>query len=124
MGRYNVASNQWVLLSIDDYNEVYQLYEAARLKLVEARLSDEHISIGINTIKKKTCNAYAMHACNAITNFHEFMQRVDMVPPAGRGRGMRRGGHAGREARCQPVIVKETEDSGSEDLKEMALNMS
>ncbi|KDP39393.1 hypothetical protein JCGZ_03675 [Jatropha curcas] len=25
------------------------------------------------------------HACNAIINFYECMQRIDMVPPAGRG---------------------------------------
>ncbi|KDP29963.1 hypothetical protein JCGZ_19120 [Jatropha curcas] len=31
-----------VQVSIDDYNEVCQLYEAARLKLVVPRLSDEH----------------------------------------------------------------------------------
>ncbi|KDP30106.1 hypothetical protein JCGZ_18238 [Jatropha curcas] len=53
------------LVSITDYNEVSQLYEATRLKLTMARLSDEHVS------------------------------RVSMVPPAGRGRGAQRGGHAG-----------------------------
>ncbi|KDP44339.1 hypothetical protein JCGZ_19206 [Jatropha curcas] len=31
-----------VQLSVDDYNEVCQLYEAARLKLVVGRVSDEH----------------------------------------------------------------------------------
>ncbi|KDP24255.1 hypothetical protein JCGZ_26712 [Jatropha curcas] len=33
-----------VQVSIDDYNEVCQLYEVAHLKLAEARLSNEHIS--------------------------------------------------------------------------------
>ncbi|KDP39392.1 hypothetical protein JCGZ_03674 [Jatropha curcas] len=40
-------------VSIDDYNEVCQLCEAARLKLTEVRLSDEHISVSINTIKEQ-----------------------------------------------------------------------
>ncbi|KDP33037.1 hypothetical protein JCGZ_13623 [Jatropha curcas] len=65
-------------VSNDDYKKVCQLYEAARLKLAEARLSDKHIS------------------------------RVDMVPPVGRGRGIRCGERAGRRARCQPAIVEET----------------
>ncbi|KDP23174.1 hypothetical protein JCGZ_00085 [Jatropha curcas] len=81
-------------LSIDDYNEVCQLYEVAHLKLAEARLSDELIF------------------------------RVDMVPSYGRGRGMRHGGHMDCRARCQLVIIKETEESGREDSKEMASNMS
>ncbi|KDP36235.1 hypothetical protein JCGZ_09955 [Jatropha curcas] len=42
-------------VSIDDYNELCQLYEAAHLKLAEARLSDEHISYICysNTLKRK-----------------------------------------------------------------------
>ncbi|KDP43373.1 hypothetical protein JCGZ_26473 [Jatropha curcas] len=34
-----------VQVSIDDYNEVCQLYEAAYLKLAVARLLDEHVSL-------------------------------------------------------------------------------
>ncbi|KDP35485.1 hypothetical protein JCGZ_10932 [Jatropha curcas] len=68
-----------IQVSIDDHNEVCRLYKAGRLNLAEARLSDEHISVSINTIKKKTCNEYAMYACNAIINIYECVQRVDMV---------------------------------------------
>ncbi|KDP25883.1 hypothetical protein JCGZ_23728 [Jatropha curcas] len=81
-------------VSIDNYNEVCQLYEAARLMLAVARLSDEHVS------------------------------RVDMAPPASRGRGIQRGRRAGRESRHRPVIIEEIEESGSEDSKETASNMS
>ncbi|KDP30426.1 hypothetical protein JCGZ_16665 [Jatropha curcas] len=81
-------------VSIDDYNKVCQLYEATRLILAEAKLSDEHIS------------------------------RVDMVPPAGRGRGMRHGGHTGHGAGCRPVIIEETEESGSEYSEATTSKMS
>ncbi|KDP30173.1 hypothetical protein JCGZ_18210 [Jatropha curcas] len=73
---------------------VSQLYEAARLKLALARLSSKHIS------------------------------RASMAPPASRGWGIQRCGHAGRGARRWPIIVKETEESGSEDLEEATSNMS
>ncbi|KDP23038.1 hypothetical protein JCGZ_01652 [Jatropha curcas] len=82
------------MMSIDDYNELCQLYEVACLNLAEARLSDEHIS------------------------------RVDIVPPAGQGRVMWRGWRMGRRAGHQLVIDEETEESGSEDYKETASNMS
>ncbi|KDP34440.1 hypothetical protein JCGZ_11911 [Jatropha curcas] len=43
------------------------------------------------------------------------LQRSSMVPLAGRGQGAQRGGHAGHRAERRPVVVEETEDSGSED---------
>ncbi|KDP37538.1 hypothetical protein JCGZ_05977 [Jatropha curcas] len=52
------------LVFIADYNEVSQLYKAARLKLAVARLFDEHIS------------------------------RTSMAPPEDRGWGAQHGGHA------------------------------
>ncbi|KDP30319.1 hypothetical protein JCGZ_18156 [Jatropha curcas] len=81
-------------VSIADYNKVSQLYEMARLKLVVARLSNEHVS------------------------------RASMSPLVGRGRGAQHGGHVGRGAVRRSVVVKETEDSDSEDLEETTLNMS
>ncbi|KDP47082.1 hypothetical protein JCGZ_03890 [Jatropha curcas] len=44
--------------------------------------------------------------------------RVDIAPPAGRGQGIRCGGHAGSEAGCQPMIMEEIQESGSEDSEE------
>ncbi|KDP26253.1 hypothetical protein JCGZ_22695 [Jatropha curcas] len=121
---YRMSPPSCTYFSIDDYNEVCQLYKAACFKLAKARLSDEHIFVSKNTTKKKTCNAYAMHACNAITNFYKSMPRVDMVPPAGWDRGMQHNGNVGRGAGCQPVIVEETKESGNEDSEETASNMS
>ncbi|KDP33064.1 hypothetical protein JCGZ_13650 [Jatropha curcas] len=69
-------------LSLLDYNEVCQLYEAARLKLAIARLSDEHVSV------------------------------ISVVPREGQGAG------------CRPVIVEETEESGSDDSEETASYIS
>ncbi|KDP21713.1 hypothetical protein JCGZ_03587 [Jatropha curcas] len=86
---------------------------AARLKLAVVRLFDEHVSVSINN-KKIICNAYAMYACNAITDIYECMKRASMAPPAGQGRGVG----------CQPVIVEETKESSNEDSEEMASNMS
>ncbi|KDP30066.1 hypothetical protein JCGZ_18391 [Jatropha curcas] len=90
----HIVSLYQMHLSIDDYNKVCHLYEAVRLKLAVARLSDEHVS------------------------------RVDMAPPAGRGRGMQRGEHVGHRDGCRPLIVEETEESGSEDSEETTSNMS
>ncbi|KDP23021.1 hypothetical protein JCGZ_01684 [Jatropha curcas] len=42
-----------VQVSIDDYNEVCQLYEVARLKLAVVRLSDEHASIKLSIISRR-----------------------------------------------------------------------
>ncbi|KDP27092.1 hypothetical protein JCGZ_20316 [Jatropha curcas] len=81
-------------VSITNYNEVSKLYEAACLKLTVVRLSNEHVF------------------------------RASMAPPVGRGRGAQCGGHAYCRAGCQPVVVEETEDSGSEDSEETTLNMS
>ncbi|KDP26992.1 hypothetical protein JCGZ_22184 [Jatropha curcas] len=50
--------------------------------------------------------------------------RVNMVPSAGWGREMWHSGRAGSGAGSHSVIVEETEESGSEDSKEIASNMS
>ncbi|KDP25944.1 hypothetical protein JCGZ_22849 [Jatropha curcas] len=54
----------------------------------------------------------------------DYNKRVDMAPPANRGRGMQSGGHAGRGAGCNLFIVEQTEESDSEDLEETASNIS
>ncbi|KDP29607.1 hypothetical protein JCGZ_19134 [Jatropha curcas] len=79
---------------IANYNEVCQLYKAALLKLALVRLSDEHVS------------------------------RISMVPPAGHGRGIQCGRHAGHGAGRRLIIVEETEESGSDDSEETGLNLS
>ncbi|KDP31518.1 hypothetical protein JCGZ_15418 [Jatropha curcas] len=72
------------------------------------------------------CNAttYAMYACNATTNIYECVQRVSMAPSAVRGWGAQSGGHASCGVGRRPVIVEETEESGSEDSEETESNMS
>ncbi|KDP37639.1 hypothetical protein JCGZ_07839 [Jatropha curcas] len=42
---YQMSPPSCTHVSIDDYNEVCQLYEAAYLKLAVARLLDEHVSV-------------------------------------------------------------------------------
>ncbi|KDP29502.1 hypothetical protein JCGZ_19341 [Jatropha curcas] len=53
------------LVSIFDYNEACQLYEAARLKLVVARLSDEHVSVNIqnNNRENMQCTCHVCMKC-------------------------------------------------------------
>ncbi|KDP35450.1 hypothetical protein JCGZ_10833 [Jatropha curcas] len=81
-------------VSISSYNEVCQLYEAARLKLPVARLSDEHIS------------------------------RASMAPLASRGREFQYGERVGRGAGRRPVIVEDIEESWSDDSKKTASYVS
>ncbi|KDP46976.1 hypothetical protein JCGZ_02412 [Jatropha curcas] len=54
---YRMSPPGCTLVSIANYNRVSQLYEAARLKLGVARLFDKHVSISINSLKRKC----AMH---------------------------------------------------------------
>ncbi|KDP34287.1 hypothetical protein JCGZ_12816 [Jatropha curcas] len=81
-------------VSIDDYNEVCQLYEAARLKLAMARLSDEHVS------------------------------RASMAPPAGRGQGTQCGGRTGRGAGHKQVVIEEAKETSNNDSEEIDLYRS
>ncbi|KDP47095.1 hypothetical protein JCGZ_03903 [Jatropha curcas] len=83
-----------VQVSIYNYNEVCQLYEAARLKLAVARLSNEHIS------------------------------RASVVPPASQGRGITHGGRASHGVGHRPLIIEEAEESSGDDSEEMTSNMS
>ncbi|KDP30559.1 hypothetical protein JCGZ_15268 [Jatropha curcas] len=74
--------------------ETHLLYEAVRLKLAVAGLSDEHVS------------------------------RARMVPLAGRGRGTQHDRRTGRGAGHRQVIIKEAKETSSDDLKETTSNMS
>ncbi|KDP37546.1 hypothetical protein JCGZ_05985 [Jatropha curcas] len=76
-------------------------------------------------------DAYAVFAWTQLliyvpppTEFDPFAERVDTVPPSSQGRRMWCDGCAGHGAGCQPVIVEETEESGSEDSEETTSNMS
>ncbi|KDP23831.1 hypothetical protein JCGZ_27120 [Jatropha curcas] len=54
---------------IADYNEVCQLYEAERLKLVMVRLPDEHVSV---SIKITTQRKYAVHMPYNLFHHNDF----------------------------------------------------
>ncbi|KDP39463.1 hypothetical protein JCGZ_05144 [Jatropha curcas] len=75
MFRQLLNRSSWDWVSVDDYNKVCQLYEATRFKLAVVRLSDEHI------------------------------YKASTTPPAGRGRGAQRGGHACSGAGRGHVII-------------------
>ncbi|KDP26929.1 hypothetical protein JCGZ_21022 [Jatropha curcas] len=52
------------------------------------------------------------------------MSIASMVPPTGQGHGTQRSEHAGGEAGRKPVVIKEAEETSSDDSEETASNMS